>query len=152
MSYVYEYPMPAIAADIAVLVINEREFLILLIKRKNEPFKDYWALPGGFMDINEKIFETAQRELMEETGIKTDELDFFNFYDDVNRDPRGRVVSFVFIANFEQCPKISPSDDAIEAKWFNIFKLPENIAFDHKKIINDILETTLQYTQMFNED
>ncbi len=120
---------------------------ILLIKRKNEPFKDMWALPGGFVDENEKIKECALRELFEETNIKKSdlhsEIEFHTFYDDPNRDPRGRYLSFVFYCNVnKQTVNAVAKDDAKELKWFKLNKLP-SLAFDHAIIIQNIIKTKL---------
>lgn len=136
--YTYDYPMPSITTDVIVLrkSINNNE--ILLIKRKNEPYKDCWALPGGFMEINETLKECAIRELHEETGLCIDieKLETVTILDDVNRDSRGRVISVVYFSTVEENAKAIASDDAKELKWFDVTKLPKNIAFDHLKAID----------------
>lgn len=136
--YTYDYPMPSITTDVIVLrqSINNNE--ILLIKRKNEPYKDCWALPGGFMEINETLKECAIRELHEETGLCIDieKLETVTILDDVNRDSRGRVISVVYFSTVEENAKAIASDDAKELEWFDVTKLPKNIAFDHLKAID----------------
>jgi 8-oxo-dGTP diphosphatase len=130
--------MPSITTDVIVLrqSINNNE--ILLIKRKNEPYKDCWALPGGFMEINETLKECAIRELHEETGlcIDVEKLENVTILDDVNRDSRGRVISVVYFSTVEENAKAIASDDAKELEWFDVTKLPKNIAFDHLKAID----------------
>ncbi len=89
--FTYEYPRPAVTADIAVLRLEEVPEL-LLVQRKDQPFEGHWALPGGFMKMEETLEEAARRELLEETNIKAGELIRFDTYDKPGRDPRGRVV------------------------------------------------------------
>lgn len=142
--YTYDYPMPSITCDIIVNrqtfktsgVINE----ILLIKRKNNPFKDCWALPGGFMEINETLETCARRELKEETNIDANDIYLKKILDNVDRDPRGRVVSVVFVTNVSQHVEAKANDDAKELAWFNINELPQNMAFDHKVLFQTIIK------------
>jgi 8-oxo-dGTP diphosphatase len=143
--YTYDYPMPSITCDIIVIrqtfnktggVINE----VLLIKRKNEPFKDCWALPGGFMEINETLETCARRELKEETNIDANDIYFKKMLDKVDRDPRGRVVSAVFVTYVTQHVEAKANDDAKELAWFNINELPQNMAFDHKELFQTIIK------------
>lgn len=123
-----------LTTDIAVISNDE----ILLIKRKNEPFKEMWALPGGFVDKNETILNCAKRELQEETSLIL-QPKFHSFYDDPNRDPRGRYISFAHVCyvNKENVNPIA-KDDAKELNWFNLNNLPP-LAFDHYIIIQNIL-------------
>ena len=133
MLYSYEYPRPALTAD--CIITDETKTQILLIERKNDPFKYHWALPGGFMEMTESLFETAFRELEEETGVLVQKLEFFCIADGVNRDPRGRTVSAVFYGSFNRDSKIKAGDDAARVDWFDLKQLPP-LAFDHKEIIN----------------
>ena len=96
MIYTYAYPRPAVTVDMIVIQIIKNKNRILLIERKNEPFKDQWALPGGFIDIDEEIETAAYRELKEETSIENIELTQFKTYGKVGRDPRGRTISVIF--------------------------------------------------------
>jgi 8-oxo-dGTP diphosphatase len=135
MSHTYEYPRPAVTTDIILFHKTDTELKVLLIKRNSEPFKDTWALPGGFMNIDETLEQTAKRELKEETGIDVEDLIQFRVFDDPNRDPRGRTISIVFYKFLESIPsRIKAGDDAAEAKWFSVKKLPE-LAFDHEEVI-----------------
>jgi len=142
MPYCYEYPRPAVATDIVLIAKEASDTKILLIKRKNDPFKGMWAFPGGFMDLNETLIETAQRELFEETSIKINELTFFGIYDDLHRDPRGRTIGVVYFALLENVIKPQSGDDASQAQWFSTNQLPP-LAFDHEKIWHDIQQKIL---------
>lgn len=138
--FCYRYPHAAIAADCVIFGFNGRNLKILLIQRGNEPFKNYWALPGGFMRMDETIEETAARELEEETNLKNVYLDQFKVYSSVKRDPRERVVSVAFIALVkpEDCLVIA-GDDAAKAMWFDDGNYPA-LAFDHALIIREARE------------
>jgi len=135
--YCYDYPRPCVTVDIMVLCNNKSEKKILLIQRKNEPFKNMWALPGGFVDIDEELDVAAKRELLEETGIKIDKIYQFETIGTIGRDPRARTISIIYFAFVDNADSLTlkASDDAKSVKWFNINQLPE-LAFDHKVIIN----------------
>jgi len=137
-AYCYDYPRPAMTADIAVLRLDEVPE-ILLILRLDPPFKDLWALPGGFMEMEETLEETARRELMEETGIRAGELIRFDTYDKPGRDPRGRTITQVFVTIWKTDMGIPKAgSDASGIQWFGLHQLPE-LAFDHKKIVSDVI-------------
>lgn len=136
--YCYDYPRLMLTVDIALINKKSNEVLILLIKRANEPYKDLWALPGGFVDMDETLIDAAKRELFEETGIAETDLKQFYTYGDLNRDPRGRTVSVVYYAFVNQNnTNAVAGDDAAETNWFSLKKLPQ-LAFDHQKIINEL--------------
>lgn len=132
--YTYEYPRPSVTVD-AIVISKQEQVDILLIQRKNEPFKDLWALPGGFLDIDETLEVAVSRELREETNLKINKLKQFKAYSSVARDPRGRTISVVFYTILEQKPMdLYAKDDAKELKWFPLNSLPR-LAFDHNEII-----------------
>lgn len=133
-TFCYKYPRPAFTVD--AIIYNDDN--ILLIQRKNEPYKGRWALPGGFMNMDETPEIAAIRELEEETGLVFDELLQFKTFGDIDRDPRHRTISTVFYGNYKNAISkiINAGDDAEDTKWFYINNLPD-LAFDHSKIIND---------------
>jgi len=134
MPFTYEYPRPAVSAD--VVVISQDSNSILLIQRKRDPFAGSWALPGGFMDMDETASQAAIRELQEETGLVVGQVSQIGAYSDVARDPRGRVVTVAFFASVKTASKLAASDDAADAQWFPLDQLPA-LAFDHQQIIAD---------------
>ena len=138
--YCYEYPKADLTVDI-ILIYNNK---LLLIKRKNEPFQNHWAFPGGFIELNETLVESAYRELKEETNIDNIKLKQFKTYGNPNRDPRGRTVSIVFYSFIDKLPKnFKPQDDAIDINFFDLKNLPK-LAFDHKKIIDEFIQFYLK--------
>ncbi len=125
----------AVTVDAVVLNNQNNKPKVLLIKRKNDPFKNKWAIPGGFLEKDENLEYGAKRELEEETGLKIDTLIQLKTYGGVDRDPRGRTISIAFIA-ITQHQEVKAADDAVEAKWFNLHELP-SLAFDHSEILED---------------
>jgi 8-oxo-dGTP diphosphatase len=126
----------AVTVDCIVFKDIETSIKILLIKRKNDPFKNSWAIPGGFLEVFESLEEGAKRELKEETGVGIEQLIQLNTYGAVDRDPRGRTVSIAFVGVLNEKQKIIAGDDAKEVNWFNLEDLPD-LAFDHSVIIED---------------
>jgi len=150
MTYHYDYPRPAVTVDIVLFArlqedssfwTHYRRNAVLLIKRGKEPFKDCWALPGGFVDANEDLDDAAARELVEETGVKGVELTQVFAVGTPGRDPRGHTISIVYAAFENSAPKVTPGDDAVEYKWITMADLPnEKLAFDHADIIPRVYE------------
>src|SRR3989338_1971175 len=130
-----------IAVDAVVFTILHNQLKLLLIKRKNEPFKGKFALPGGFVERDENLEDAAKRELEEETGVKNIFLKKMHACGDVGRDPRGRVISIPFLALIDaEELKLHATDDAELAKWGSVDSLPKHeLAFDHKEIIKEAL-------------
>jgi len=127
------YKFPKLTVD-GIVLEDER---ILLIKRKNQPFKGMWALPGGFVEYDEKTEDATVREVLEETGLKTKINHLAGVYSDPNRDPRGHTVSIVYVLDI--CNgELKSGDDACNAKFFDLKNLPD-LSFDHKVIIKDVL-------------
>jgi len=137
----YEYPRPSVTADILLFsyCTDVSQIQVLLIKRGHYPFEGMWALPGGFMDMDETIEQCANRELQEETNLQITEIEQLITASKLGRDPRGRTVSVIFWAFVELQQKAKAGDDAADAQWFDIFNLP-NIAFDHREIIDYAIE------------
>ena len=122
-------------------LINKYDMIsqnILLVKRKSDPYKGLWALPGGFVEDNEALEEGAKRELEEETGLMVEELHQIGAFGAPGRDPRGRTVTIAYWATITSRVKVKGSDDAEEADWFSVSKLPA-LAFDHREIIKEAL-------------
>jgi len=132
-----QYKSPKLTVD-AIITKNDK---ILLIKRKKQPFKDFWALPGGFVNYGEKVEDAIIREVLEETNLECKIKKLLGVYSDPNRDPRGHTVSIVYhLKIIKGEPR--GGDDAYDAKFFNIEDIPSlPLAFDHRKIINDYLES-----------
>jgi 8-oxo-dGTP diphosphatase len=137
--YTYKYPRPALTVDALVFHKNDKgQLSILLIQRKNEPFKNMWAFPGGFMDMQETLEQAVERELFEETEIKDVKLKQLRAYSAIDRDPRGRTISVAFYGFLHEMIQPHGSDDARKAAWFNIKSLP-HLAFDHEVILHNAL-------------
>ena len=108
---------------------------VLLIQRGNEPYKGCWAFPGGFLEMDETVARCAERELEEETGIVLTGMQLVGIYSDVERDPRGRVITAAYAA-MTTMPEATAADDAAAAKWWPLNALPK-LAFDHETILRD---------------
>lgn len=138
--YTYKYPHPAVTADCVIFGFDGSSLKVLLVERGVEPYKGYWALPGGFMRIDETIEQAAARELREETNLSNIFIEQFKVYSDPSRDPRERVITVAFIALVRPADyKVVAGDDAAAAMWFDESMLPP-LAFDHHSIIRDARE------------
>ena len=134
--YIYDWPRPMVTVDAVVFSFSKGTAKLLLINRGKEPFKGKWALPGGFVGIDEELEDAASRELAEETGLVNVNLEQMHTFGNVGRDPRGRQITIVFMGIItEGFNKIKAGDDAAAARWFDIEKLPQDMAFDHNEII-----------------
>src|SRR4051812_43485455 len=135
MPFTYQYPRPALTVDCVVFGFDEGELKVLLIRRDLAPFKGSWALPGGFVHVDEALDDAARRELREETGVADVFLEQLYTFGDVRRDPRERVVT---VAYYALVPlgrhALKPASDAAEAAWFGVSDLP-SLAFDHARIV-----------------
>lgn len=131
--HTYSYPRPAVTVD-AILISKQNS--VLLIERGREPFKGKWALPGGFIDMDEPLETACMRELEEETGIRITLLKQFKAFGAVDRDPRHRTISVIFYAFTEDEIIALAGDDAAKAQWFPLDQLPE-LAFDHQLILEE---------------
>lgn len=135
-----DYERPSVTCDIVIFTVSNNGLEVLLVKRGVEPYKNSWAIPGGFIKMNESLEETAKRELYEETGVKDVYLEQLYTFGNVKRDPRGRVITTTYMAltNSEKI-NLKPKTDVVEAKWFSINKLPQ-LGFDHKEILEYALK------------
>lgn len=136
MDFTYRYPRMLVTVDALVfLKDNSGINKILLIQRKNYPFQGYYALPGGFVEMNETLKDAATRELFEETGLKGVELTQLGAFDKPDRDSRDRNICIAFYGfTTPDNSEISGGDDAENAEWLDLNKLPQ-LAFDHTEII-----------------
>ena len=123
-----------VTADALVFAVCEGQKKVLLIKRGNEPYKGLWAVPGGFVEMDEELETAAARELYEETGIEGVELKQMHTFGTIGRDPRGRQITIVFTGTVDKEIQPTAGDDAEIANWFDIEDLPQ-LAFDHEKVI-----------------
>lgn len=135
MPFTYTYARPALTVDCVVFGFDDDRLKVLLIRRGLEPFKNSWALPGGFVAVTETVDAAARRELLEETGLKDVYLEQLHTFGEVDRDPRERVVSVAYVALVRRADHVPQGDtDAAEARWFHADELPK-LAFDHAAIL-----------------
>ena len=132
-------PKIFVTVDVVLFRKMNSSYEILLIQRLNDPFKDYWALPGGFVDENEDLETAAKRELFEETDIQLFQVKQIKAYGNPNRDPRHHTISVAYIGEIDSLAEAKAKDDAKAVKWFSIEELPA-LAFDHAEIIRDAIE------------
>jgi 8-oxo-dGTP diphosphatase len=132
--YTYDYPRPAVTVD-TVIVTREPQPRVLLIRRKHDPFAGMWAIPGGFVEMDESLEAAARRELREETRVEADQLEQLHTFGDPGRDPRGRTISVVYLAQVDPAQlKPQAADDAAEVGWHPLDQ-PPPLAFDHAAIL-----------------
>jgi 8-oxo-dGTP diphosphatase len=131
----YKHPHPAVAVDLAIFTLRECRAHVLLIERGREPFKGKWALPGGFVRIDEDLIEAAYRELSEETGVSDAYLEQIGAFGAPARDPRERVISIGYFAVLaSNALEVRAGGDAAVAQWWPLKRLPA-LAFDHAEIL-----------------
>ncbi len=135
MNYSYEYPRAALTVDCVVFGLDEEDLKVMLIQRDLPPFEGRWALPGGFVRLDETLEDAARRELQEETGLERVYLEQLCTIGDIDRDPRERVVTVAHYALVKLSDyRVQAATDARAAAWFAIDDLP-HLAFDHDKIL-----------------
>ena len=140
MAVSYEYPRPALTVDCVVFGVDDEDLKVLLIQRDLDPFAGAWALPGGFVQMEENLSDAARRELREETGLERVFLEQLFTFGDVGRDPRGRVVSVAYYALVRLMEhRVQAATDARDAMWFPVWDTP-SLAFDHERILRRALE------------
>ena len=153
--YVYDWPRPMVTVDAIVFAFSRHRPRVLLIKRGAEPFQGKWAIPGGFVEMDEELEDAAARELYEETGLRDVPLKQMHTFGKCRRDPRGRQITIAFMGIAEKgSPKVTGGDDAAVARWFDIDNLPPDMAFDHNDIAQFAvrkLKKTAAYTQQMRK-
>ncbi len=138
-TYVYDYPRPAVTVDIILFTFYAGDLKVLLIQRKGEPFQSKWALPGGFVGMDEDLSVAARRELAEETSVTDVYLEQLYTFGQPDRDPRGRVITVAYFAllSADQTAglQLQSNSDADDVRWWSMYALPE-LAFDHARILD----------------
>lgn len=133
--YCYEYPRPSVTTDSVLFGFDGAGLNVLLIERGLDPYRGKWAFPGGFINMDESAEDSALRELQEETGVKDVYMEQLYTFSDVDRDPRGRVISIAYYALVRTSDlQLLAGDDALRAKWFKLDEVPP-LAFDHDRIL-----------------
>jgi 8-oxo-dGTP diphosphatase len=134
--FCYEYPRPAVTVDLVVFATIDDQLRVLLIRRKHAPFEGRWAIPGGFLEIEEPLEDGARRELKEETGLELPgPIEQIGVFGKPGRDPRGRTISIAYAGLADPAhSQIQGGDDAASAEWFNPLDPPQ-LAFDHAEIL-----------------
>ncbi|MEL7247521.1 MAG: NUDIX domain-containing protein [Bacteroidota bacterium] len=140
MPYTYEYPRPSVTVDCIIFGLDDSQQLkVLLIQRDRDPFAGKWALPGGFVEMDESLEDAARRELQEETSVENVFMEQLYTFGTLGRDPRGRVISVAYFALVNlSAHTVKAETDARDARWFAIDKVPE-LAFDHAEILDAAL-------------
>jgi 8-oxo-dGTP diphosphatase len=154
--FTYEFPRPAVTVDCVLFAMRAEDLAVLLVQRKNPPFRGAWALPGGFVDRDESLDRAAARELQEETGVSGVRLEQLGAFGDPGRDPRGHTITVAFYSFVVADTQPVAADDAADAKWVSVRELPLSswgerpparhhvkLAFDHARII-DVARGRLQ--------
>jgi 8-oxo-dGTP diphosphatase len=139
MSYTYKFPRPSVTADCVVFNCTGNTLSILLVQRKAPPFIGQWAFPGGFIEMEEDLEESASRELKEETGLEWSGFEQIGAFGKLGRDPRGRTITVAFMGFVMDTKKARAGSDAAEVQWFDIKSLPP-MAFDHHEIFGKAVE------------
>ena len=133
--YCYQYPRPAVTTDCVIFGFDGEILKVLLVERGGEPYKGYWAFPGGFLNMDETTDECAVRDLEEETGLKNVFVEQLQAFSDVDRDPRGRTITVAYYALVNPVDmKVAGYDDAADARWFALADVP-CLAFDHDHVL-----------------
>ena len=134
--FCYPYPHPAVTVDIVIFTIRDEQLKLLLIRRAGEPYRGKWALPGGFVEVDEDLEQAARRELEEETGVSGVYLEQLYTFGKPGRDPRERVITITYYALVPSDKmRLRAASDAEAVGWFGMDELPE-LAFDHDEIFD----------------
>lgn len=147
-----KYDRPSVTIDVVIFTLIERELHVLLVQRKRWPYEGYWAIPGGFINMDESLEQAARRELEEETGVRDVYLEQLYTFGAPGRDPRTRVISIAYMALVRaEAQHLRVSDESHDVRWFPVRALPEALAFDHEQILSYAigrLRSKLEYTTL----
>ncbi|WP_129630157.1 NUDIX hydrolase [Candidatus Oscillochloris fontis] len=146
------YERPSVTVDVVIFTLIERELHVLLVQRRHWPYDGFWAIPGGFINMDESLEQAARRELEEETGVRDLYIEQLFTFGDVGRDPRMRVISVAYIALVRfDAQKLRVSEESHDVRWFPVSDLPHDLAFDHEQILAyaiSRLRSKLEYTTL----
>lgn len=146
------YERPSVTVDVVIFTLINQELHVLLVQRRRWPFEGFWAIPGGFINMDESLEAAARRELEEETGVRDVYLEQLYTFGDVGRDPRTRVISVAYIALVRaDRQQIRASEESTDVRWFPVSSLPEQIAFDHDQVLAYAigrLRSKIEYTTL----
>jgi 8-oxo-dGTP diphosphatase len=132
----HKYERPSVTVDVVIMSLRQQDLQILLVKRRSWPFEGMWAIPGGFVNIDESLESAAKRELQEETGVQDVYLEQLYTFGDPDRDPRTRVITVMYFALLDtERLQVRAASDAADVGWFSVYDLPP-LAFDHEKVLN----------------
>jgi 8-oxo-dGTP diphosphatase len=146
------YDRPSVTVDVVIFTLQSSELHVLLVQRKHWPFEGRWAIPGGFVNMDEGLDQAARRELEEETGVRDIYLEQLFTFGHPKRDPRTRVISVAYIALVSaDTQTLRVSEESTDVRWFPVRRLPGPLAFDHDSILAMALErlrSKLEYTTL----
>lgn len=140
--YTYPFPRPSVTTDCVIFGYDGKDLKLLLVERGIPPFKGMWALPGGYLQMDEDAIDGAKRELFEETGLRDAYIEQFRTFSAVDRDPRGRVITIAHLA-LVRISEVKGGDDAAKAQWFPLKDVPQ-LAFDHDMILREAMKALRQ--------
>ena len=140
--YTYPFPRPSVTTDCVIFGYDGKNLKLLLVERGIPPFKGMWALPGGYLQMDEDAIDGAKRELFEETGLRDAYIEQFRTFSAVDRDPRGRVITIAHLA-LVRISEVKGGDDAAKAQWFPLKDVPQ-LAFDHDMILREAMKALRQ--------
>ena len=140
--YTYPFPRPSVTTDCVIFGYDGKDIKLLLVERGIPPFKGMWALPGGYLQMDEDAIDGAKRELYEETGLRDAYIEQFRTFSAVDRDPRGRVITIAHLA-LVRISEVKGGDDAAKAQWFPLKDVPQ-LAFDHDMILREAMKALRQ--------
>jgi 8-oxo-dGTP diphosphatase len=149
---VTKYERPSVTVDVVIFTLYDGRLHVLMVQRKHWPYADHWAIPGGFVNMDESLETAARRELAEETGVEDVYLEQLYTFGDPGRDPRTRIISVAYFALIRpEEQQIQVSEESNDVRWFPVDELPAPLAFDHDRILRyaiDRLRSKMEYTTL----